>query len=88
MQDKFNGNLNEKIIKQNLRLNTFLSNSQLQYVSRNILNTNIYYIEPLLAYFHLLQLYEEEVLISGKLDKGEFLEKVFNYGYVNYYTIK
>lgn len=88
MQDKFNGNLDEKIIKQNLRLNTFLSNSQLQYVSRNILNTNIYYIEPLLAYFHLLQLYEEEVLISGKLDKGEFLEKVFNYGYVNYYTIK
>ncbi len=88
MQDKYNNNLNEKIIKQNLRLNTFLSNSQLQYVSKNILNTDIYYIEPLLTYFHLLKLYEQEVLISGKLDSKEFLEKVFNYGYVNYYTIK
>ena len=88
MQDKYNNNLDEKIIKQILRANAFLSNSQSLYVSKDILNADIYYIEPLLAYFHLLKLYEEKVLISGKLDKKEFLEKVFSYGYVNYYTIK
>ena len=50
-------------------------------------NSNILYLESILSYLHLLNKYEEKVLVKKKFKKNEFINNIFEYGYVNYYAI-
>lgn len=87
LQDTYIDNSDEGAIIHALQSNAFLSKEESQDVFILAFESNNLYIEPLLTYFHLLHLYENECLLSNKYSKGQFLDKIFNYGYVNYYTI-
>jgi hypothetical protein len=87
LQDTYIDTSDQGAIIHALQSNAFLSKEESQDVFILAFESNNLYIEPLLTYFHLLHLYENECLLSNKYSKGQFLDKIFNYGYVNYYTI-
>ena len=87
LQDAYSNNLDEKSIIRSLKSNVFLSENESKHIFDNVFKSKNFYLEQLLTYFHLLHLYEKDCLIDNKYNKGEFLDKIFNYGYVNYYTI-
>ena len=87
LQDSYRENSNKKALMFGLETNKFLSKSELKDIFTNAFESEKYYLGELLTYFHLLHLYEKECLLNNKYTKSEFLGKIFNYGYVNYYTI-
>ncbi|MAV93621.1 MAG: hypothetical protein CMG01_05645 [Candidatus Marinimicrobia bacterium] len=87
LQDKHNNNLDENKITEAFKTNDFFSNYLVDIDPSSLNNSNILYLESILSYLHLLNKYEEKVLIKKKLKKNEFINNIFESGYVNYYTI-
>jgi len=88
LQDTYIDNFDEKTIISSLESNVFLSESESRNLFVHAFELKNFHMEQLLTYFHLLRLYEKDCLLSRNYSRGEFLDKIFNYGYVNYYTIK
>ena len=87
LQDQHNNNLDENKITEAFKTNDFFSNYLVDIDPSSLNNSNILYLESILSYLHLLNKYEEKVLIKKKLEKNEFINNIFESGYVNYYTI-
>ena len=87
LQDQHNNNLDENKITEAFKSNDFFSNYLVDIDPSSLNNSNILYLESILSYLHLLNKYEEKVLIKKKLEKNEFINNIFETGYVNYYTI-
>ena len=87
LQDQHNNNLDENKITEAFKTNDFFSNYLVDIDPSSLNNSNILYLESILSYLHLLNKYEEEVLIKKKFKKNEFINNIFESGYVNYYTI-
>ena len=87
LQDQHNNNLDENKITEAFKSNDFFSNYLVDIDPSSLNNSNILYLESILSYLHLLNKYEEEVLIKKKFKKNEFINNIFESGYVNYYTI-
>ena len=88
LQDLYIDQVDKKGILKSLESKVFLSKIESENIFVHAFELKNFHIEQLLTYFHLLSLYEKDCLLSGKYTMGEFLDKIFNYGYVNYYTIK
>ena len=88
MQDTYIDNFDKKTIISSLESNVFLSESESRNLFVHAFELKNFHMEQLLTYFHLLRLYEKDCLLSRNYSRGEFLDKIVNYGYVNYYTIK
>ena len=87
LQDQHNNNLDENKITEAFKTNDFFSNYLVDIDPSSLNNSNILYLESILSYLHLLNKYEEKVLIKKKFKKNEFINNIFESGYVNYYTI-
>ena len=87
LQDQHNNNLDENKITEAFKSNDFFPNYLVDIDPSSFNNSNILYLESILSYLHLLNKYEEKVLIKKKLEKNEFINNIFETGYVNYYTI-